>query len=63
RPDPGEVDPGGAPPGPAAPPDVAAPSEQERPSDVPVLVALVLAMAGFLALAVAVVRRAERRQP
>jgi hypothetical protein len=63
RPDPGEVDPGGAPPGPAVPPDVAAPTEPEGSSDVPIIVALGLAMAGFLVLAVGVVRRAERRHP
>jgi hypothetical protein len=68
RPTPGLVDPGGVPPGGEAPPPggepagPASPSESDRSSDLPVIVVLVAAGIAALALVVAVVRRADRRQ-
>ncbi len=62
RPDAGAVDPGGVPPGPAQPPDEASPTEPEPSSDLPVVIALAGAMAVVIGLAIAIARRAERRQ-
>jgi hypothetical protein len=64
RPAPGDVDPGGVPPGGEAPPPAgpASPSEQERGSDLPLVILLAAVAVGALGLAVAVARRADRRQ-
>ena len=64
RPAPGDVDPGGVPPGAEAPPPAgpATPSEQDRGSDLPLVILLAVAAVGAIGLAVAVARRADRRQ-
>jgi hypothetical protein len=64
RPAPGDVDPGGVPPGGEAPPPAgpATPSEQERGSDLPLVILLAAAAVGAIGLAVAVARRADRRR-
>jgi hypothetical protein len=68
RPEAGSLDPGGVPPGGEAPPPggppsgPASPAQPEQPSDLPLVIVLVGAGIAALGLAVAVARRADRRQ-
>jgi hypothetical protein len=63
RPTAGSVDPGGVPPGAEAPPaGPASPSEPDRGSDLPLVILLAAAGIGAIGLAIAMSRRADRRQ-